>query len=221
MAGPASFDFGGIGGAVSDVFGGIGALKAAGGYKTASKLAAQNAVIEAASTRVRQLQAQRQIYQVIGGQQADVAAAGFAKSGSALDLLRSSAEQGSLTKALVEQQGAINVAGYKAQAAMYGAQASASKTSGIGGIISGVAKGIFSIFSDARLKRDIDLVCRRPDGLGVYTFKYLIGQQKYLGLIAQEVLEVYPEAVVIDEDTGYLKVRYDMLDCMVMPVGNC
>jgi hypothetical protein len=55
----------------------------------------------------------------IGGQRADVAGAGFAESGSALDLLRSSAQQGALNRAVLGQQGLIQEAGYKEQAQSY------------------------------------------------------------------------------------------------------
>jgi hypothetical protein len=234
MAGLGSIDFGGIGGAVSDIFGGMGTLAGAKAYKVsaqysrkAAQYATENAGIAESSGRVKQLQANRQIYQVIGGQQADVAGAGFAKSGSALDLLRSSVEQGALTKALLSNQTAIEVRGYKqeaegklAEAASYDAQASAQKKSGIGGILGGVAKGLFAIFSDARLKHHISLLYRRPDGLGVYTFCYMAGDRYYQGVIAQEVLALYPDAVSEDENTGYMKVDYSAIQEVCVPVGH-
>jgi hypothetical protein len=46
----------------------------------------------------------------LGGQEADVAGAGFSEGGSALDLLRSSASQGALTHAVLGQQGLITEA---------------------------------------------------------------------------------------------------------------
>ena len=57
--------------------------------------------------------------QAIGGQQAEVAGAGFASSGSALDLLRDSDSQGALGKAVLQQQGVITEAGYTEEANSY------------------------------------------------------------------------------------------------------
>lgn len=236
MAGLGSIDFGGIGGAVSSVFGGIGTLQGAKAYtvasdyaKKASQYATENAGIAEASGRVQQLQANRQLLQVIGGQQADVASAGFAKSGSALDLLASSQSQGALTKALLGEQTAINVRGYQeeaqgklAESAQYAAQASAAKTSGIGGIIGGVLKGVGAIFglSDERLKTDISVEGVRDDGVWLYKFRYLGDRQFYLGVIAQQVQAVHPNMVMEDPDTGYLMVNYSALGVDLMPVGH-
>jgi hypothetical protein len=46
------------------------------------------------------MQAEREMYQSLGQTKADVAGAGFAESGSALDLLRQSASQGALQQAV-------------------------------------------------------------------------------------------------------------------------
>ncbi len=129
-------------GAAGDLFGGvmggISDFQAAGGYKSAAKLATQSAALSGASTRIQFMQEQRKIYQVTGGQQADIAASGLKMAGSALDIIRSSAEQASLSKQLIERQGEITTLGFKAQATAYSAQASASETSGIGSIVGGV-----------------------------------------------------------------------------------
>src|SRR5439155_15687637 len=68
------------------------------------------------------------------------------------------------------------------------------------------------VVSDARLKRDITLVGRRNDGLGVYTYKYLWSDAVHIGVMAQEVALIHPAAVVRDELTGYLAVDYWMLN---------
>jgi hypothetical protein len=107
--------------------------------------------------RRKQQQFDRNIYQTIGGQQADIAGAGFANSGSSLDLLRDSASQGALTKAVAGQQGLITEAGYKEQAESYtnlasaarmaaDAEDNAAKGSTITGIIKGAA-GVASLFA--------------------------------------------------------------------------
>lgn len=88
-------------------------------YDLASTLALQNEQFATTSTAIKQAQNDRNIYQTIGGQQADVAGAGFAASGSALDIMRDSASQGALTKAVAGQQGLIQEAGYQEQATSY------------------------------------------------------------------------------------------------------
>lgn len=122
--------FTGAGQAIEDLFGSEGASAEANSFTTAAQLADQNAALTAASTRIQQTQTARQIFQTEGTQLADVAGAGFTESGSALDLLRSSAQQGSLAQALTNIQGAITENSYAAQAGAYrGAAASANEKS--------------------------------------------------------------------------------------------
>jgi hypothetical protein len=64
--------------------------------------------------------------------------------------------------------------------------------------------------SDIRLKHDIELLGRLENGLGYYRFVYNGGDKAYVGVIAQEVQTVVPEAVARDRH-GYLKVLYDKL----------
>lgn len=66
--------------------------------------------------------------------------------------------------------------------------------------------GFGSVFSDRRLKRNITRIDTRPDGLGVYEFEYIWGGGRQIGLMAQEVQGVYPDAV--GEAGGYLTVNY-------------
>jgi outer membrane immunogenic protein len=67
------------------------------------------------------------------------------------------------------------------------------------------------IGSDIRLKRDIVLVARRSDGLGLYRFRYLWSENVYVGVMAQEVALLYPDAVFRDQLTGYMAVNYARL----------
>ena len=64
--------------------------------------------------------------------------------------------------------------------------------------------------SDMRLKHDIVLLGRLDDGLGYYRFVYNGGHTAYVGVMAQEVRTVMPEAVMRDAD-GYMRVSYDRL----------
>ena len=66
--------------------------------------------------------------------------------------------------------------------------------------------GFGNIFSDRRLKHNIVKIGTRPDGLGVYEFEYIWGGGRQIGLMAQEVQGVYPDAV--GEAGGYLTVNY-------------
>jgi Protein of unknown function (DUF3300)/Chaperone of endosialidase len=64
--------------------------------------------------------------------------------------------------------------------------------------------------SDVALKHDIILLSRLDNGLGFYRFSYNGSERAYVGVIAQEVQTVVPEAVVRGRD-GYLRVFYDKL----------
>jgi hypothetical protein len=64
--------------------------------------------------------------------------------------------------------------------------------------------------SDRRLKKEVTRVAEHPAGFGICRFKYLWSDTQYLGVIAQEVLEVMPDAVVRGTD-GFLRVDYAAL----------
>jgi hypothetical protein len=64
--------------------------------------------------------------------------------------------------------------------------------------------------SDIRLKHDIVLIGRLDDGLGYYRFVYNGGHTAYVGVMAQEVQAVAPEAVARGAD-GFLRVSYEKL----------
>lgn len=135
-----------FGGAVSDLFGAKGSDASAQSYAGAAAIAGQNEQIAGEATKIQETQESRQIYQTIGTQKAQVGGAGFASSGTALDLLRSSASQGALVKAQTAAQGAITENSYAEQQGFYsgmqGAAQASSKGSSIGGIIQGVGGAI-------------------------------------------------------------------------------
>jgi len=64
--------------------------------------------------------------------------------------------------------------------------------------------------SDIRLKHDVVLIGYLNDGLGLYRFSYNGSNTRYVGVIAQEVTQIAPEAVTRGRD-GYLRVHYDKL----------
>ena len=65
--------------------------------------------------------------------------------------------------------------------------------------------------SDIALKHDIVLLGRLDNGLGFYRFAYNGSSKAYVGVMAQEVKNVVPRAVVRGRD-GYLRVFYDMIE---------
>jgi hypothetical protein len=64
--------------------------------------------------------------------------------------------------------------------------------------------------SDIALKHDIVLLGHLANGLGYYRFSYLGGHKAYVGVMAQEVESVVPQAVTRGSD-GYLRVYYEKL----------
>jgi len=64
--------------------------------------------------------------------------------------------------------------------------------------------------SDIALKHDVVLLGHLDNGLGFYRFSYNGSEKAYVGVIAQEVQNVAPRAVMRGRD-GYLRVFYDRL----------
>lgn len=133
------------GGAVDSLFKGLGSEAEAKNYRLAAKYADQNAQFTEMSTAVKQTQATRAITLGIGETKADVAGAGFAESGSALDLLRDSASQGALQKAVLSEQGLITEEGYKVQAQSYRTMAEYADMAATGDYIAAGVKGVAAI----------------------------------------------------------------------------
>ena len=76
--------------------------------------------------------------------------------------------------------------------------------------------GSIAIVSDIRLKRDIVLIGRLDDGLGLYRYRYLWSDTIYVGVMAQEVALLHPDAIVRDALDDYLKVDYGHLGLRLM-----
>ena len=86
----------------------------------------------------------------------------------------------------------------------HGGPSSSSSSSSSGGVV-----------SDRRLKTDIKRIATSPSGLPIYSFRYVSGGPTYVGVLAQDVLKVRPEAVRTGP-SGYLTVDYDMIDVKMM-----
>lgn len=85
---------------------------------------------------------------------------------------------------------------------------------GIGGSLGGwglleEGAALAGMFSDVRLKTDIEKVGKTDSGLGVYTYKYVGDDTTRMGVMAQEVAQVKPEAV--GKAAGFLTVDYGKL----------
>lgn len=211
-----------FGGAVSDLFGAKGSQQAASAYKTAASIAKKNEALTRRSTAIQAQQQDILTFKTIGAEQADTAAAGFSTTGgSAGDLLRASGQQAALSKQLIENQGEITAEGFEQQAQAYLGQAQAAQTQakgqGVGGLL-GLASTAFSLFSDRRLKQNIEFV--RKDGpFNIYRFQYLRDPDTtWEGVMADEVLAIRPEAVVTL--CGYLAVNYDMIGLQMKEITN-
>ena len=130
-----------FGGAVSDLFSAKGATASASSYSDAAAIAEQNAQLAKSATAIQEIQLSRQIYKTTGKQIAQVGGAGFAESGTAIDLLRSSISEGALTKAITAQQGAITENSYAEQAGLYTGLAASGKSAATGATIGGILQG--------------------------------------------------------------------------------
>lgn len=64
--------------------------------------------------------------------------------------------------------------------------------------------------SDIRLKADVERVGVAVNGLPIYNFRYLWGDTVYQGVMAEDVLKAFPDAVSAMPN-GYLAVDYDKL----------
>ncbi|HTZ01090.1 MAG TPA: outer membrane beta-barrel protein [Xanthobacteraceae bacterium] len=70
--------------------------------------------------------------------------------------------------------------------------------------------------SDVRLKRDVVLLARLDNGLGLYRYRYIWSDTVYVGVMAQEVALLRPDAVVRNALDGYLRVDYGRLGFTLM-----
>lgn len=148
-----------VGASVSDIFAGFGAeakgqgdLLEAQNYGLAAKYALQEAAFTKQSTAIQEFQQTREISKAQGQTTADVAGAGFAQGGSALDILREGAQQGAMMKAVTGEQGLITEQGYKEQAQSFnnmaqaaGIAAGAEKNAATGDFIAGGIQGATAI----------------------------------------------------------------------------
>ncbi|WP_199537340.1 tail fiber domain-containing protein [Phaeobacter inhibens] len=75
----------------------------------------------------------------------------------------------------------------------------------------GFGASLLPFLSDRRAKEDIRRVGQTDSGLPIYTYRYKGGDTFHMGVMAQEVEAVQPEAVVERPD-GLKAVRYDLIE---------
>jgi hypothetical protein len=105
-------------------------------------------------------------------------------------------------------------AGYNAQLGNYNAQ-QASSTNGLNGMLglanTGIAAYGAGLFSDRRLKQNIERIGKLDNGLTLYRFQYVpesnLGSANHIGVMSDEVKEIMPSAVST-HDSGYEMVDY-------------
>lgn len=78
------------------------------------------------------------------------------------------------------------------------------------GALGGLFGAGMSLFSDRRLKENIERIGKTDSGVPVYKFNYIGSPTTHVGYMAQDLLQLQPEAVMKDAD-GYYRVRYDMV----------
>jgi len=80
-------------------------------------------------------------------------------------------------------------------------------SAGLGSAVgSGVGGGLGGLFSDVRLKTNIRRIGTADNGLPIYSYRYIWGGPTHIGHMADEVEELYPDAVSTVE--GYKTVDY-------------
>jgi hypothetical protein len=92
---------------------------------------------------------------------------------------------------------------------LLGPNKGSSLVSGAGSAVSlatSLASGISKLFSDRRLKRDIERIGELENGLPVYSYRYLWSEAPEVGLMADEVARVHPAAVIAGP------MGFDMVD---------
>jgi Chaperone of endosialidase len=71
------------------------------------------------------------------------------------------------------------------------------------------------LLSDRRLKQHLKRVGVLANGLPLYSFRYIWGGPTFVGVMAQDVLRVMPDAVATGPD-GFYRVDYGMLGTRMM-----
>ena len=85
--------------------------------------------------------------------------------------------------------------------------------SGFGGGFGG------GMFSDIRLKEKIQKTGKSPSGIPTYEFNYIGDNNRYSGVMAQDLIEMNIDAVSMD-NSGFYKVNYNNIDVDMHLIKN-
>jgi hypothetical protein len=107
-------------------------------------------------------------------------------------------------------QGLGQATSLQANAAIANAQADAQASAGLMSGLGMIAGATIMKPSDIRLKENIVAVGKYENGLVKYEFNYIGDDVRYRGVMAQDVMQTFPDAVHEGED-GMLSVDYAML----------
>ena len=78
---------------------------------------------------------------------------------------------------------------------------------------------VISTPSDRRLKTDIAQIAMLRPGIPLYRFRYIGRDDVHVGVMAQDVLPVVPEAVTTDA-SGFMRVDYQRLGTRMMTLAE-
>jgi hypothetical protein len=141
------------------------------------------------------------------------AASGLLNSGSTAQALQTKGAQlnNSFYNNYLQQLSGLSGIGQNAGQIVEGAGSGQLKTTpSVAGTVASLAGSAASLFSDRRLKRNIELVHREPDGLGVYLCRYVWSRTRRLMVMADEVAKLRPWALG-PRRAGYATVNYGAL----------
>jgi hypothetical protein len=164
----------------------------------------------------------------MGEQESAIASSGFDVGVGFQDMKEDTERELDLDAIIIRRQGQFKSADFEAQSELAlmnadaaikageaqakqailngAAQAQAAQSSAISGTI-GLGLSAVSAFSDARVKTNIERIGQTPNGIGIYTYDYVWGGPRRIGVMAQEVRERFPDAVEEGQD-GILMVHY-------------
>ena len=152
---------------------------------------------------------QNQLDSMSRGITGNQAASGLLRSGSTGTALQTGANdlaKGNFNNYLSQLLGLSN-AGQGAASTIVGVGTQVSKSTPSAGSMIG---GALSLFSDRRLKRDIEHIGDMEDGLPVYEYRYVGEHERHTGVMADEVEKLRPWALG-PEVGGYKTVNYEVL----------
>ena len=88
-----------------------------------------------------------------------------------------------------------------------------------GGGFGGFMGGLSNMFSDIRLKEKIQKTGKSPSGIPTYEFNYIGDNNRYSGVMAQDLIEMNIDAVSMD-NSGFYKVNYNNIDVDMHLIKN-